>query len=42
MRTRSARRAASLRVTRAVDFTYWTDVPLAVDANMPQVVTFEA
>ena len=30
-----------LRMTRAVDFAYWTDIPLTMDANMSQVVAFE-
>ena len=31
-----------MRVARAADFTNGTDVPLAVDANMAQVVALEA
>ena len=34
--------AMSLRVARTVDLAYWTDIPLTMDANMSEVMTFEA
>ena len=30
-----------LRVARAVDLANWTDIPLTMDADVPEVVTFE-
>ena len=30
-----------LRVSRAIDFAYWADVPLAINANMTKMVAFE-
>ena len=34
-------RAALLRVARAVDLANWTDIPLTMDADVSEVVTFE-
>ena len=31
-----------LRMARGVDFTNWTNVPLTMDVDMPEVVTFKA
>ena len=30
-----------MRVTRAVDLANWTDIPLTMDADVPEVVTFK-
>ena len=30
-----------LQVSRAVDFAYWVDVPLAINMNMTKLVAFE-
>ena len=38
---RMAQGAVSLRMAGAVDFAYWTDIPLTVDAEVSEVVTFE-
>ena len=38
---RAVQRATSLGMARVVDFVYWTDIPLTVDANMSEVVTFK-
>ena len=35
-----AQRAVSLRMTRTVNFAYGADIPLTMDANMSEVVTF--
>ena len=33
--------AMLLRMSRAVDFAYWADVPLAINTNMAKMVAFE-
>ena len=33
--------AMVLQVSRAVDFAYWVDVPLAINMNMTKLVAFE-
>ena len=38
---RTAQRAASLGMTRAVDFANRTDIPLTMDADVSKVVTLE-
>ena len=30
-----------LRSSRVIDFAYWADVPLAINANMTKMVAFE-
>ena len=42
MRDGAAQGTASLRMAGTVDFAYWTNIPLTMDANMSQVVAFEA
>ena len=31
-----------LRVSRAIDFANWTDIPLAINTNVAKMVAFEA
>ena len=41
MRGTVVEEAMVLWMSRAVDFAYWADVPLAVDTNMAKIVAFE-
>ena len=39
---RTAQRTTLLRMAGAVDFAYWTDIPLTMDASVSEVVTLKA